>query len=175
VRSLHGAHESWRPTKISKKQQKWKSTGNHVNVNIMSVTSPISCSISDVAPAEEEMATMATATSPAMQRVANAGLSSLAAAEFEAVVELRGDLGLTFEARSTPAPPPAPSCRVKTIRPGSPASKAVPPIQVGDWVVSVQGQPVANYFAAMNKINTAPVRAAAWPPTPAALRARACM
>ena len=141
----------------------------------MSITSPdFGFDNADVAP-EEEMATMAAAASPAMQRVANAGLSSLAAAEFEAVVELRGDLGLTFEARSTPAPPPAPSCRVKTIRPGSPASKAVPPIKVGDWVVSVQGQPVANYFAAMNKINTAPVRAAAWPPTPAAPRARACM
>ncbi len=103
--------------------------------------------------------------SPAMRRVAGAGLQCHLEPSVLAVVELQGDLGLEIEARKTPAPPPAPTCRVKTIRPGSPASKAVPPIKVGDWIVSVQGQLVASYFAAMNRINTAPVRTAQDPYT----------
>jgi hypothetical protein len=103
--------------------------------------------------------------SPAMRRVAGAGLQCHLEPSVTAVVELKGDLGLTIEPRTTPAPPPAPTCRVKTIRPGSPASKAVPPIKVGDWIVSVQGQLVASYFAAMNRINTAPVRTARDPDT----------
>lgn len=98
--------------------------------------------------------------SPALQRVAGAGLQSHLQPTVVAVVDLKGDLGLTIEPRTNPAPPPAPPCRVKTIRPGSPASKAVPPIKVGDWIVSVQGQHVGSYFAAMNRINTAPVRPA---------------
>lgn len=98
--------------------------------------------------------------SPALQRVAGAGLQSHLQPTVIAVVDLKGDLGLTIEPRTNPAPPPAPPCRVKTIRPGSPASKAVPPIKAGDWIVSVQGQHVGSYFAAMNRINTAPVRPA---------------
>ena len=94
--------------------------------------------------------------SPAMQRVAAVGLAATAAADFTACVELKGELGLTWEPRTVPAPPPAPPCRVKTIRPGSPASKAQPAIHVGDWLTHVQGTAVSNYFEAMTRINTSP-------------------